>query len=544
MKRSYSDNEINELLNAPEGENHEFKEAKNRYDFEEMVKYCCALANCGGGKFILGVTDKRPRKVVGSKAFEQPERTRKGLMDRLRISVNFQIYEHENGTVLVFEVAGHPSGLPVQVDGIAWWRDGDSLVPMPEDVRRTIYSKSGHDFSGDVCKGLTIDDLDRTAIEIFRKRWIEYSSVKRIATLSVVQLLRDADVLNDKGVTYAALILFGKRESLLEKLPTAEVVFEYRQTEASGPASQREDFRTGFFNYYDRIWELVNLRNDKQHYQKQFAMLPVPTFNEIVVREALLNAVSHRDYQIKGSIFVRQYSRKLIIESPGGFLPGITPENILNRHAARNGRIAAVFQRCGLVERSGQGMNLIYEMSVKEAKPLPNFEGSDAMFVKLTLNGQVIHPRMLALLNEIGADRLNIMTTDDYLLLSALFREEDLRSVDTARFKHLAELEIVRYSEHGVEPANGGVILAIGVPSAVIADGTPIESDDKIHQILNFITRNGNTTSIQLANHTGLSQRRIREILYTLISDGLIVKIGNYRHAKYMLNIQQTNDNH
>ena len=533
--RPYSDNELNDLLNAPEGENYEFKEAKNRYDFEEMVKYCCALANCGGGKFILGVTDKRPRKVVGSKAFDQPERTRKGLMDRLRISVEFQIYEHENGTVLVFEIAGHPSGLPVQVDGIAWWRDGDSLVPMPEDVRRTIYSKGGHDFSGDVCKGLTIDDLDCNAIEIFRDKWTEYSGIKRISTLSVDQLLRDADVINDKGVTYAALILFGKREPLLEHLPTVEVVFEYRPTEASGPASQREDFRTGFFNYYDRIWELVNLRNDKQHYQKQFAMLPVPTFNEIVVREALLNAVSHRDYQVKGSIFVRQYSRKLVIESPGGLLPGITPENILNRHAARNGRIAAVFQRCGLVERSGQGMNLIYEMSVKEAKPLPNFTGSDAMFVKLTLDGQVIHPRMLALLKEIGADRLNVMTTDDYLLLSALFREEDLRGVDPARFKHLAELEIVKYSEHGVEPANGGVILAIGSLSEAASDKLPINTSDKQKVVLEYMAKHDYVTTATLAELLSISQRATLDIMKKLESSGFVEKFGKRRDAKYAL---------
>jgi ATP-dependent DNA helicase RecG len=535
MMRPNSDNELNDLLNAPEGENYEFIEAKNRYDFEEMAKYCCALANCGGGKFILGVTDKRPRKVVGSKAFDQPERTRKGLIDRLRISVDFQIYEHENGTVLVFEVAGHPSGLPVQVDGTAWWRDGDSLVPMPEDVRRTIYAEGRHDFSGDVCKGLTIDDLDHNSIEIFRDRWTEYSGVKRISTLSVEQLLRDADVISDKGVTYAALILFGKREPLLEHLPTAEVVFEYRPTEASGPASQREDFRTGFFNYYDRIWELVNLRNDKQHYQKQFAMLPVPTFNEVVVREALLNAVSHRDYQIKGSIFVRQYSRKLVIENPGGFLPGITPENVLNRHAARNGRIAAVFQRCGLVERSGQGMNLIYEISVKEAKPLPNFTGSDAMFVKLTLDGQVIHPRMLALLKEIGTDRLNVMTTDDYLLLSALFREEDLRGVEPIRFKHLAELEIVRYSEHGVEPANGGVILAIGNQSATVADKMPIENTDRKQRVLDYMSNHDNVTTAQLADYLGLSQRTVRNTLKELMENGSVDRLDSYRHAKYAL---------
>ena len=529
------DEVINELLAAPEGDHFEFKEAKNRYDFEEAAKYCCALANCGGGKLVFGISDKRPRKVVGSKAFEQPERTCKGLMDKLRVRVDFQLYKHENGRVLVFEIASRPVGLPVQAEGIAWWRIGDSLVPMPEDVRRAIYAESGHDFSGEICRDLTIDDLDSKAIEIFRDKWTEYSGNKRIATLSVQQLLRDADIVNDNGITYAALILLGKREPLLEYLPTAEVVFEYRPTEASGPANQREDFRIGFFNYYDRIWELTNLRNDKQHYQKQFAMLPIPTFNEIVVREALLNAVSHRDYQIKGSIFVRQYSRKLVVESPGGFLPGITPENILNRHAARNGRIAAVFQLCGLVERSGQGMNLIYEMSVKEAKPLPSFSGSDAMFVKLTLDGQVIHPRMLALLKEIGNDRLSVMTTDDYMLLGALFREEDLRDVDPVRFKHLAELEIVKFSKHGVEPANGGVILLIGGQSAASADGAPIESEDKSQQILLYFENNENATSAQLADYMGLSQRRVREILNLLMNEDLVVRTGNYCHAKYIL---------
>jgi ATP-dependent DNA helicase RecG len=63
---------------------------------------------------------------------------------------------------------------------------------MPEDIRRAIYAEGGHDFSGDVCKGLSIDDLDSDAIEIFRDKWTEYSGIKRIATLSVEQLLRDA----------------------------------------------------------------------------------------------------------------------------------------------------------------------------------------------------------------------------------------------------------------------------------------------------------------------------------------------------------------
>ena len=97
--------DIAKLLNAKEGENIEFKEAKNRFDFEDLVHYACAIANLGGGKIVLGVTDKRPRRVVGSQAFSQPERTRKGLMDRLRISVDFE-EEFQNGLrVLIFSIA-------------------------------------------------------------------------------------------------------------------------------------------------------------------------------------------------------------------------------------------------------------------------------------------------------------------------------------------------------------------------------------------------------------------------------------------------------
>ena len=128
----------------------------------------------------------------------------------------------------------------------------------------------------------------------------------------------------------------------------------------------------GFFACYDRIWELVNLRNDKQHYQEGFFVFDIFTFNERVVREAILNAVSHRNYQFGGSIFVRQYRDRLVVESPGGLPFGITLDNILDRQLPRNRRIAEILSLCGMVERSGQGMNLMFELSVQEAKPLPD----------------------------------------------------------------------------------------------------------------------------------------------------------------------------
>jgi ATP-dependent DNA helicase RecG len=187
--------DIEELLNAPEGEHLEFKQAKNSYEFDKLAKYSCAIANCGGGKFVFGVSDHRPRTIVGSSAFPQPERTRNSLIEKLHIRIDFQLYEQEGKRVLVFEIAGRPLGLPVQADGIAWWRDGDSLIRMPQEVLRAIYAETGHDFSGDVCKGASLTDLEESAIETFRKKWAAKTGNNRLTQITVEQLLRDSEAL-------------------------------------------------------------------------------------------------------------------------------------------------------------------------------------------------------------------------------------------------------------------------------------------------------------------------------------------------------------
>ena len=436
---------LEELLNAQEGEHFQFKEAKRRFDSNEAARCCCALANCGGGKLIFGITDKRPRQVVGSLAFDQPERTRKGLIDKLKVMVDFQLYDYEGKRVLVFDVASRPLGLPVQVDGVAWWYEGDSLIPLSEEIRRKIYEETGFDFSGSICKDAQLADLDEDAIEVFRKRWMEKSGNKRIASLSSEQLLRDCEAITDDGITYAALILFGKKGALGKHLPQSEIVFEYRSSNASGPANQREEFRVGFFACHNRIWELVNLRNDTQHYQEGFFVYDIPTFNERVVREAILNAVSHRNYQMVGSVFIRQYRDKLIVESPGGLPNGISLDNILDRQVPRNRRIAEILSLCGLVERSGQGMNLMYEISIMEAKQLPDFTGTDDSFVSLTLNGLVIDKKMLSLINRIGNERLENLSTADFLAIDALYHERRLNENIRGRLKHLTEMGIVEH---------------------------------------------------------------------------------------------------
>ena len=252
--------QLTQWMLAQEGEHFEFKEAKNRFHFEDLAKYCCALANEGGGKVILGASDRRPRKIVGTRAFQQPEDTRRSLMERIPLRLQVQEIAHPDGRVLVFDVPARPVGVAIKYDGIYWSREADSLVPMAEDKLRGIFAESGRDFSADVCPGAGLEHLDATAIENFRRRWIDKSNNDALNSLTHEQLLRDAEVVLDGGVTYAALILFGTRSALGKFLAQAEIVFEYRSSETAGPAQQRKEYRQGFFAFYDDVWGLINLK--------------------------------------------------------------------------------------------------------------------------------------------------------------------------------------------------------------------------------------------------------------------------------------------
>ena len=249
--------QLEEWMKAKEGENLEFKSAKGGFHFEELCKYGCALANEGGGRIILGVTNDRPRTVVGTKAFEQPERARKGLCEKMQLGFDFEEIHHPDcnpeSRVLVFEIPPRPVGIPIKYDGRYWMRKEDSLTEMSEEKLRAIFAESGHDFSADICLDLTLDQLDPAAVEDFRRRWIAKANkaedgqlAERLASLTPEELLTDAEAVIDGKVTYAALILFGIAHAVGRHLAQSEVVLEYRSSDASGPAQDRQEYRKGF----------------------------------------------------------------------------------------------------------------------------------------------------------------------------------------------------------------------------------------------------------------------------------------------------------
>lgn len=421
-----SGEQLQHWLTEPEGVRLEFKEAKQGYQFDKLVAYCVALANEGGGKIVLGVTDRRPRRILGTAAFAEPGRTEAGLHERLGHRIPVEELHTEDGRVLVVHVPPRLPGVAWQVDGRYLKRAGDALVALTDAELKAIFAETGPDFSAEVCAGADVGDLSPEAIAVFRSRWAIKTRDERKTRWNDQQTLADAELLVDGGVTYAALILFGTRATLGRWLAQAELVFEYRSSEASGPAADREEYREGFFLWHDAIWNKINLRNDKQSYQDGLFRVELPTFDEVSVREALLNAVAHRDYRLGGSVFVRQYAQRLEVVSPGGLPAGITPENILDQQNPRNRRLAEALGKCGLIERSGQGMNLMFESAIRQGKALPSFAGTSAHEVRLTLNGTSTSPAFVRFIEQLGEEKLKSFSTYDFLALDYLRREQPM----------------------------------------------------------------------------------------------------------------------
>src|SRR5664279_1097293 len=435
--------ELDVWLSEPEAERLEFKEAKSNFHFETLAKYCAALANEGGGKIIFGVTDRRPRQVVGSAAFAEPGRTVASLINRLGIQITSEEFLHANGRVLVFHVPSRPVGAPIQCDGVYWSRAGDELRPLSPDRLRRVFQESGPDYSAELHPDSGFEDLDPSLVERFREMWIRKSGNVALASITPRQLLIDAELAAGDKITNAALVLLGTRPALGKRLAQAELVFEYRSSEASIPFQQRIEFRSGFLGYLDELWSTINLRNEVLHYREGFFVGDIPAFNEAVVREAVLNALAHRDYRLPGSIFVRQFPRRLEIVSPGGFPPGIHATNLLWRQSPRNRRIADACAKCGLVERSGQGANRMFEESIKEGKPRPNFTGTDDYQVEVALRGEIQNPAFLGFLQKLGAERLATFGTRDILVLDAVQREEPLPDDLKDRLRRLLDDGII-----------------------------------------------------------------------------------------------------
>jgi ATP-dependent DNA helicase RecG len=523
------------MARPSEDEHLEFKEAKQQIDSDALCEYCIALANECGGRLLLGITNRIPRRVVGTSALQNTASARRTIFERTRLRVDIDELAHPDGRVVCVTAPSRPLGLPLEYRGRYLMRAGESIVSMTQEQLQRIFAEAQGDYTAETVVG-DLQDLDTQAVEEFRRRWARRTNSTRIQQLSPDQLLVDAGLLRDEGqLTRGSIILLGTKAAVTRLLPSAEIVFEYRSSRTSIAAQQRMEFRQGFFGFYQDLWQAINARNDQQSFQDGLFRIDVPTFEESVVREALLNAVCHRDYRLGGSIFVKQSPRELTIISPGGFPAGVTVENVLDRQMPRNRQLAEAFALCGLVERSGQGMNRIFEESLKHSKRIPDFSGTDAFQVAITLHGKVEDPAFVRFLEKLSQERVEGFAVTDLLVLNHVFRQE--------RIPHDLKNSLDRLLELGVVEKYGRKVImsralysAMGIPG-VYTRRRGLDHETNKALLVAHLQGAGSKGSplselVQVLPHIG--EKRVQRLLHELRAEGRVAVRGQRRWARWL----------
>lgn len=155
--------DFDQLLAASDEDEHlEFKEAKQQFDVSKLLRYCVALANEGGGKLVLGVSDRTPRKIVGTQAFADLSTLKARIVEAIHIRVQVDELAHPDGRVLVLTIPSRPAGTALSYEGAYLMRAGENLLPMTEDMLRRIFDEGRPDFfSRPAASGITADDVVR-----------------------------------------------------------------------------------------------------------------------------------------------------------------------------------------------------------------------------------------------------------------------------------------------------------------------------------------------------------------------------------------------
>lgn len=358
-------------------------------DMKVAVEYAVCFANAGGGVVLFGVDDKRvgrSKAIHGARGFDL-ERWRRDIFDSTRPNLAVEVFElvvpEGTGTLLGVRVAEGSNKPYGTASGVFKQRVGKSCMPLDSAAfSRQSIQTAAVDWSGAFAQGIELSDLD--PIEIARGRQI----AERLRPQSDIPRLSDTDFLAALGairegkITHTGLLLFGKETVLSRLCPQHLVQYVWQPGETQ--VARNDQFRFGLLHTLERIEQIfTSPANPERELTLGLQKLRIPAYHLDVVREAVLNAVTHRDYSDPGKVLIRQLTDELVITSPGGFMPGITPENILRHEPkSRNNALANAFLKLGLVESSGIGRRRIFVLCLSLGKPIPLYE-SDGHSVTL-----------------------------------------------------------------------------------------------------------------------------------------------------------------
>jgi ATP-dependent DNA helicase RecG len=369
--------ELTRWMLAPrENENLEFKEAKDQYDNTKLFGYCVAIANEGGGKLILGVSDQPPRKVVSTAAFDNPAGIQRKIYDKLRLRVEVEELNHPDGRVVIFHIPSRPFGTAYHLEGAYLMRAPDNVVPMTDDRLRAIFNEGKPDWLMQVARdGCSASDVIRLldTQSYYDLQNLPYpanrdSVLERFGAEKLVQYTG-----HDFSITNLGAILFAKQldgfSGLFRKAPRIfvyEGVSKLAQSRVIGPGTK------GYAIGFEGLIEVINTLIPANEVIENALRREVKMFPKIAIRELVANALIHQDFnEVGASVTIELYSDRIEISNPGKSI--ISPDRFIDGYQSRNEKLADLMRRIGICEEQGKGIDKVVSYAEAYQLPAPDF---------------------------------------------------------------------------------------------------------------------------------------------------------------------------
>lgn len=437
----------------------EFKSDRKRYPDRELVEEIVGMANTKGGELYLGVEDDGAvtgvhdahRDEIGVVALianstvpslsVRAKLIRDAEKDILRIDVPMSraIISTSSGKMLRrrLKLDGTPENVPL----------------FPYEITTRLSELSLLDFSAQAVSGADYSDLNPVERERLRNIIQNQQGDHALRDLPDEELDRALRlvVMRDGRLvpTVTGMLLIGKTEKIRELIPTAGASFQVLTgTQIKINEVTQEPLLAVFeqFETYIKAW------NPEKEVEYGLFRIPVPEFSPAAFREGLVNAFCHRDYSMLGNVRVMIDDEGMTISSPGGFIDGVNLENLLTVEPhGRNPALADALKRIGLAERTGRGIDRIYEGSVMYGRPWPDYSESTERNVRLFIQRAKPDAAFIKLVADEQNRQGNALSVNTLLILSLLKYERKMTVSAISDRIHLPDARIMSVLENMVE---------------------------------------------------------------------------------------------
>lgn len=520
----------------------EFKEAKNQYSYKNgrksVLGYVVAFANEKGGYLVFGMEDAHPHTACGSRAFEGREgQLEQDVYRDTDIRIKTNVLYDEDKRVLVITIPPRPIGKVFYFEDVPLMRVGDSLGRMSEEVFLSIIQEQEPDFSAKICEGITLGDLDEVAINKMKESYARKQKNQSFLQLSLEQVLTDLKLLENGKLNFAALILLGKKSVIEIHLPQSKIVWEFRNEETQIHHDSKEVIEEPLFIAIDSIWKLINqpTLNKKYPVQSGAYIFDLYSFNEAVIREAILNAVAHRDYTITSEVIVKQFPNKITIINPGGFPKGVNIDNIITVSSTPRSRLMTeILEKTGLVERSGQGVDKIFSITLSEGKEKPDYTRSDSFQVSLSLRTEIIDRAFHIFINQYQNSNQGQKLGVEQIIALDKIRNGLFQNLKSDIVSQLLQLKLIeKVSGHTQRYTLSENYHKLSNEDLKIGNRYVVKEIEKVLAILQ-----GNSMKVgelEKELQGSLSRNQLKYLLQKLKEDHILITEGQLRGTKYAI---------